>query len=111
MSDNDFLINNQSYPRIQAGDTWQFTKNVGDVAVNSVFINIYNVNNTLVYSALAIQSGTSNNYYAFYTTATSWYMTVESSGIHINEWIIERPTGNDKEKEYFELIKLDEEFT
>ena len=111
MGDNDFRIQTESYPRIQAGDTYQFVNNVGPVPVNSVFINIFDVNNTLVHSALAVQSGTSNNYYGFYTTSTSLYMTVNSSGIHLIEWIINRDTGNDSEKEYFEIIKLDEEFT
>ena len=42
-----------------------------------------------------------------YTIPTSYYTTVLSSGIHIIEWTLFRDTGNDKEKEYFEVIKTD----
>ena len=97
----------ESYPRIEAGDTYQFTKNF-ITAPSSVAVSVYSPEGTLVTSlATASQSGTSANWYYFYTTISSLYTTVNSSGMYLIEWIGYRATGNDKIRDYFEIIKTD----
>ncbi len=93
--------------QIEAGDTFQFTKNWNTVP-NSSQVNIFHRSTgTIVVSGIAAtQSGTSANFFYFHTTNTSsGYTTVNSSGIYVIEWLAFRATGNDKDNQYFEVIK------
>lgn len=97
----------EGVPRIEAGDTHQFVKNVL-TDPQSVAISITAPDSTTIASLqTATQSGTSTNWYFFYDDQNSWHTTVESSGQFIIEWTIFRPTGNDTIKDYFEVIKTD----
>lgn len=101
----------ESMPRIELLDTYQFIKSLGTVP-NSVGIDIYFApgdpsSNTLVTTGTATQSGTSANFYFFYTDNGSNYTTVDSSGFHYIQWTAYRDTGNDIIKNYFEVIKTD----
>lgn len=97
----------ESYARIEAGDTHQFIKNFITTPLSAA-VNVYNPAGTLVTSlATASQSGSTANWYYFYTTTDSYYTTVNSSGIYVLEWIGYRTSGNDKIRDYFEVIKTD----
>jgi hypothetical protein len=101
----------ESYPRIEAGNTFQFAKDF-ITAPDSAGYEIYFCpvspdSNTLVNTGTATQSGTSANFYAFYTDNGSNYTTVESSGMHFIEWTGYRSTGNEIIKDYFEVIRTD----
>jgi len=98
---------NSGMPRVEAGDTHQFIKRYPTVP-NSVAFSVYAPDNTLVVSLqTASQSGSTPNFFVFHTTTSSWYTTVDSSGIFVIKWTAFRDTGDDKEKEYFEVIKTD----
>jgi hypothetical protein len=101
----------ESMPRIERLDTYQFIKSFGTVP-NSVGVDIYFApgdpsSNTLVATGTATQSGTSANFYFFYTDNGSNYTTVDSSGFHFIQWTAYRTTGNDRERDYFEIIRTD----
>lgn len=102
----------EAMPRIELLDTYQFIKSFGTVP-NSVGVSIYfapgNVssNTVVVSNATASQSGTTANFYYFYTNNGSNYTTVDSSGQHYIEWTAYRDTGDDIIKDYFEVIKTD----
>lgn len=94
-------------PRIEAGDTFQFTKNWNTVP-NSSQVNIFHrsTGTIVVSGAVATQSGTSANFfYEHSTNATSGYTTVNSNGIYVIEFIAFRDSFNDQDNDYFEVIK------
>lgn len=92
-------------PRIEAGDTYQFIKRFPTVP-NSVTFSVIAPDNTVVVSLqTATQSGSTPNFFFFHTTTDSWFTTVDSSGIFVALWTAFRGTGDDAEKEYFEVIR------
>jgi hypothetical protein len=101
---SDFVIPQKHIPQINRGDTFQFTRNFGTVAVNSVFGTVIDPSGTAVSSVSATQSGTSSNWNLFITTPTSWYSTVKTTALWQLQWTAYRSTGNEKEIQYYETI-------
>lgn len=97
---------NVGIPRIEANDTFRFSVDAITAPSSGVKISIFSPASTVILSlATATQSAATTTFFYDHTTTASWYTTVDSSGNFYLQWTITRTTGDDIERDYFEVIR------